>query len=344
MFNFSFKDKNLKIVQKFGIFILISLIIIVAGAIDMFAIRGMNFGVEFSGGIRIDVTAKNADGIEDKIETWLNDAGYVISGDVQTSGNDAETLTFKVNSVLKDGTDLNTTVEGDTETLLVQHSDKISGEGEYEGSLKAYLDGEYKEVEIEVVTQVIGNDVKNYTVKNAIIAVSVAVAVILVYIAIRFTVLAGVAAILALLHDVLIMFALTCLFQIPVNMVFIAAVITIIGYSINATIVVFDRVRELQVLPSNLDKGDKDIANEAIASTMSRSILTTLTTLVMIVILAILGSNTIREFAYPIIFGLVAGAYSSVLLSASFWVGLRKIFGRADKKPVKKVKRIKETV
>ncbi|MCQ2399561.1 MAG: hypothetical protein MJ072_03535 [Clostridia bacterium] len=111
------------------------------------------------------------------------------------------------------------------------------------------------------------------------------------------------------------------------------AVITIIGYSINATIVVFDRIRELEKMPSYQDKTDKDIANEAITSTLTRSILTTLTTLAMISCLAIFGTATIREFAFPIIFGLVAGAFSSVLLSAPIWVLLRKLFNQANKKP-----------
>ena len=173
-------------------------------------------------------------------------------------------------------------------------------------------------------------------------AMAVAVVVILVYIAIRFNLLAGVSAVIALLHDVLIMVAFTTIFQLPVNMTFIAAIITIVGYSINATIVVFDRIRELHALPSNLEKTDAEIANEAIAGTLSRSILTSITTLVMITILAIFGSSAIRDFAFPIIFGLLAGLYSSVLLSAPLWVKLRKLFKQENKKPVKKIKKIKE--
>jgi preprotein translocase SecF subunit len=251
MFNISFRDKKFKIVEKFGIFVLISLVIILAGAIDMFAVRGMNFGIEFSGGINVEVEARGAENLEDTVTAWLSDNGYVLGGAIQKAGAG---LSFRVNSELKDGTDLNTTVEGAEQTLLVDHSNKISGEGaeNYSGSLKAHLEEKYPSIEVEVTTHVIGNDVKNYTVKNALIAVSVAVVVILAYIAIRFTFLAGVSAIIALLHDVLVMFALTTIFQIPVNMTFIAAVITIIGYSINATIVVFDRIRELNALPSNL--------------------------------------------------------------------------------------------
>ena len=137
------------------------------------------------------------------------------------------------------------------------------------------------------------------------------------------------------------MFALTTIFQIPVNSTFIAAIITIVGYSINATIVVFDKVRELERRPSYAEVTDKEVANEAIISTLGRSVLTTLTTLVMIGALAIFGTQSIREFALPIIFGLLAGAYSSVLLSAPSWVYLRKLFKQADKRPKAKVKAIK---
>ncbi|HBF86423.1 MAG TPA: hypothetical protein DDW54_01945 [Clostridiales bacterium] len=137
----------------------------------------------------------------------------------------------------------------------------------------------------------------------------------------------------------LIMVSFTTIFRIPVNSTFIAAVITIIGYSINATIVVFDRIREIEKQPSSEGFVDKDIANQAVTNTLSRSILTTLTTLVMIVMLAIFGTASIREFALPIIFGLIGGAYSSILLSASIWVYLRKLFKQENKRPKTKIKR-----
>ena len=165
MFNLSFRDKKFKIVQKFGIFVLISLVIILAGAIDMFAVRGMNFGIEFSGGINVEVEARDAENLEDTVTSWLKDNGYVIGGAIQKVGTG---LSFRVNSELADGTNLNTTEEGADQTLLVIHSNMISGEGaEYEdGSLKAHLEEKYPNIEIDVTTHVIGNDVKNYTVKN----------------------------------------------------------------------------------------------------------------------------------------------------------------------------------
>ncbi len=347
MLNFNFKDKSLKIVQKFWIFLIISAVIIVAGLTDMFFIRHMNLGVEFSGGIRIEVTVNgvsNLSGLEGHVKAWLNgDNDKKDVFDVDSSvGTAGKTKSFHIGMTKKDASGKEISLEtmgAEGKTELVHAQEFIEDEDK---GLRAYLTPIYKDATIEVVTHAIGEGVKNYTVRNAAIAVSVAVVVILAYIAIRFTVLAGVSAIIALIHDVLIMIAFTTIFQLPVNMTFIAAVITIVGYSINATIVVFDRIRELQTLPSNLEKTDAEIANEAIAGTLSRSILTTITTLVMIVALAIFGSSTIREFALPIIFGLIAGLYSSVLLSAPVWVKLRKLFKQENKKPSKKIKKIKE--
>ena len=328
MLSLNFKNKNLGIVKKFWIFVIVSAVIILAGLTDMLFIRHMNFGVEFSGGssVEISYTSGSEENFKAHVSNFFNGANvnknvYVVDGEPQTSGAGAKTYTYRLRPEHKDGS----AVASDEISLL-------------EAEIIEYLEAKgYDGVEVQRHT--IGDDVKDYIVRNAIIAVAVAVVVILAYIAIRFNLLAGVSAIIALLHDVLIMFALTTIFQIPVNMTFIAAVITIIGYSINATIVVFDRVRELLVLPSNLDRTDAEIAEDAIKGTMSRSILTTLTTLVMIVCLAIFGNASIRDFAYPIIFGLVAGLYSSVLLSASVWVNLRKLFNQADKKPARKIKK-----
>ncbi len=321
MLSFNLKNKKLGIVKKYWIFVIVSAVIILAGLVDMLFVRHMNFGVEFSGGISVEVEYEAVDesALKEAVSGYFKDAGYVVDGEPQKSGATGQkVLTYRIK----------TEVAGDEGSKIDQELAKVLEEKEIEG--------------VTVTSHTIGNDVKNYIVRNAVIAVAVAVVVILAYIAIRFNLLAGVSAIIALLHDVLIMFALTTLFQIPVNMTFIAAVITIIGYSINATIVVFDRVRELSVLPSKIENTDAEIAEESIMGTMSRSILTTLTTLVMIICIAIFGNASIRDFAFPIMFGLIAGLYSSVLLSASTWVQLRKLFKQENKKPVKKIKKIKE--
>lgn len=357
----SLKNKKVKIVEKFGIFISVSLLIIIAGVVMLF-VQGMNLGVEFKGGMTFEVTigkesvAKNITGAnEDAFKTAITD--WLASGEVklnedtykfnpasnvQKSGDD--TYEFRVDKdALKNGAayvldtesnDFTEIFSKETGAMSVAIKNKVV-DWVSSKDMTVTVD------EITVNTHTIGNEVMQSIIKNAAIAVAVAVAVILVYVAIRFTWISGIAAILALVHDVLVMTACTIIFQIPVNSTFIAAVITIIGYSINATIVIFDRVRELEKNPTDSLLTDAEIANKAIVSTLWRSILTTLTTLVMIVALAIFGNSTIREFALPIIFGLIAGAYSSVLLSAPIWVYLRKLFGMSDKRPKVKVKAMK---
>lgn len=354
------KNKNLKIVQKFVIFLVIAFFVIAAGA-AMMIVKGMNLGVEFKGGMTISVEVEgvsisNEKEFEDEVNTLLKN-GVTINGEtvkfnpsgtVQKSGDNEYEFRVDRDAVGSTSGKIDLSNMEATMTTAQQEAYRKQ-DGDFAKAIQSKV-SEYvtsknpqaTNVTITVKPSTMGNDVMKATLRNAIIAVSVAVVVILAYIAIRFTLVSGVAAVLALLHDVLVMTALTTIFQIPVNSTFIAAVITIIGYSINATIVIFDRIRELERTPSApLD--DKDLANKAIANTLTRSLLTTLTTLVMIVSLAIFGNSTIREFALPIIFGLIAGTYSSVLLSASTWVYLRKLFKQSNKRPTVKVKKIENT-
>lgn len=357
----SLKRKKVKIVEKYVICLCLSLAIIIAGAV-MAIVKGTNYGIDFTGGIKISVDAytdvDNFDGADfDKtITEWLtsktvtengasvNKPQYKISGKPAINGSNY-VYTLEISYTKADGT----VVDNMLTTKADDGKDLVEVENSYiREHLNTYLNEYYQSKYGSDITKkdivnpnFVGNESMKYILRSAIIAIAVAIVVILIYIAIRFTLISGVAAILALVHDVAVMFALTTIFQIPVNTTFIAAIITIIGYSINATIVVFDKVRELEKRPSYAEVTDKEIANEAIVSTLGRSILTTLTTLVMIAALAIFGTQSIREFALPIIFGLLAGAYSSVLLSASTWVYLRKLFKQADKRPKAKVKAIK---
>lgn len=357
----SLKRKKVKIVEKYVICLCLSLAIIIAGVV-MAIVKGTNYGIDFTGGIKISVDAytdvDNFDGADfDKtITEWLtsktvtengasvNKPQYKISGKPAINGSNY-VYTLEISYTKADGT----VVDNMLTTKADDGKDLVEVENSYiREHLNTYLNEYYQSKYSSDITKkdivnpnFVGNESMKYILRSAIIAIAVAIVVILIYIAIRFTLISGVAAILALVHDVAVMFALTTIFQIPVNTTFIAAIITIIGYSINATIVVFDKVRELEKRPSYAEVTDKEIANEAIVSTLGRSILTTLTTLVMIAALAIFGTQSIREFALPIIFGLLAGAYSSVLLSASTWVYLRKLFKQADKRPKAKVKAIK---
>ena len=160
--------------------------------------------------------------------------------------------------------------------------------------------------------------------QTALVSALVAVVLMLVYIAIRFEGRASFAAIVCLAHDIIIMLLAYSIFQIPVSSTIIAAILTILGYSINATIVIFDRVRENR---RNLSSSYtfEDAVDSGIKSTIWRSLNTTITTLITIGLVYFLGVTSIKNFALPLIVGIIAGVYSSVCLSGNVWVALKKI-------------------
>ena len=179
-----------------------------------------------------------------------------------------------------------------------------------------------KGYQVERVSASVGKDLT----RSAFLASGVAVLLILVYIAIRFEFRSGIAAVIALIHDLLVMLSVYVIFRIPFNINFIAAALTILGYSINATIVVFDRVRENR---KTMKTGSFPvIVDTSIWDTMSRSINTTVTTLIVMLMLLIFGVSSIRNFALPICVGVLCGCYSSVCISGPLW----NLLSRAGKK------------
>ncbi len=154
--------------------------------------------------------------------------------------------------------------------------------------------------------------------QDAVVAVIVAAICILIYIWFRFKDIrfAG-SAVLALMHDVLIVFACYAIVRISVGSTFIACMLTIVGYSINATIVIFDRIREN--LKGMKQASLEDVVNTSITETLTRSIYTSFTTFVMVAVLYVLGVATIKEFSLPLIVGVVAGGYSSVCITGALW-------------------------
>ena len=167
--------------------------------------------------------------------------------------------------------------------------------------------------QVERVSASVGKDLS----RSAFLASAVAVALILVYIGFRFEFKSGLAAVCALVHDLLVMLSFYVIFRIPFNINFIAAALTILGYSINATIVVFDRIRENR---KTMKTGNfAQIVDTSIWDTMTRSINTTVTTLIVMLMLLILGVSSIRNFALPICIGIICGCYSSVCVSGPLW-------------------------
>lgn len=162
-----------------------------------------------------------------------------------------------------------------------------------------------------------GSEIKN----KAIIATIISIVGILIYVSLRFKLDYGLAAIVALFHDIIFMVASYSIFNIPVNSSFIAAILTVLGYSINDTIVIFDRVRENLKLHPN--KTNYDIVNSSIKQSMTRTINTSLTTVMAILILYIFGVNEIRVLSLPLFIGVVIGTYSTIFIASPLWYMIR---------------------
>ncbi|MBR1874559.1 MAG: protein translocase subunit SecF, partial [Eubacterium sp.] len=200
--------------------------------------------------------------------------------------------------------------------------------------VRSELAKKFNTTEDKVESETISASVSNEMQMDAIIATLIAVACMLLYIWIRFRHIATAgAAVLALCHDVLVVFTVYVLFGqfIQVGSTFIAVMLTIVGYSINDTIVVFDRIRENRNKANSRDDL-KEIINRSITETLSRSINTSITTFIMVFMLAVLGVSSVRQFAIPLIVGLLAGTYSSICVASPLWY----LFSGRGKAAVKK--------
>ena len=286
-----------KIVEKSKIWFSISLAIILIGVVLM-CTRGLNFGIDFKGGTKLVVELGDN---FDKVE---------VDNIVKEYASDAVTKTVEGTQYEIKSTELD-------ETKTAELFDALKE--------KYTLDDSALVSETQI-----GPSVGKELSRNAIIAVLVACVAMLVYIAIRFEFTFGVAAIGALIHDVLITLSVYAIFNIPVNSSFIAAMLTIVGYSINDTIVVFDRIRENN--HSMRRSNPAEIANKSINKTLARSINTSLTTLIIIGAVNVFVP-TVREFSFPLLIGIAAGAYSSIFIASPIWVILKNKMNK--KKSVK---------
>lgn len=274
----------------------ISLAIIVIAIIVGIFNGGLNMGIDFTGGVLFTIDTKT-DFDTSVVEAALQENGITEAQIVKT-GNTSSTQTMA--------------------NIKMRSLDTAEEESAIRESVLAYIQKYYVRAQIVSVDKV--NGIASASLlENALLSVVIAAVLILVYVWIRFELLSGLSAVLMLIHDVLIMLSFTCILRIPVNSSFVAAALTIVGYSINNTIVVFDRVRENSKGLTKIDKQRDDLVNKSISGTLMRSINTTITTLITILLLYILGGTSIREFALPIIVGLIAGAYSSIFLAAPMW-------------------------
>ena len=276
------------IIEKRKIFFIISAIVIVAGIVGFILNGGFNLGIDFTGGSQINVELG-----EDFNEAKIRDA-------VKLDGVTVSSVT-RSGDVSENGAIVTTTELTNDQKVEVQNAIKA-----------AFPNATI--ISADNVSASMGADLWS----NAAMSIIIAVILMLIYITFRFELLTGLSAVLALVHDMLVMLSVYALLRLPINTSFIAAILTILGYSINATIVVFDRIRENTRYIRK--ESFVDIANKSIWQTMARSINTSITTLITLVALYILGVTSIKEFALPLIVGVVCGCYSSVFLASQFWV------------------------
>ena len=193
-----------------------------------------------------------------------------------------------------------------------------------------YFENNYGIDAQSIQAESISSTISKESQRQTIIAVIVACVCMLIYIWFRFKdIRFGASSVLALTHDVLVTLAFYAFAYVSVGSTFVACMLTIVGYSINATIVIFDRVRE------NLKEASgkfelKDIVNDSISTTLSRSIFTSLTTFIMVVTLYIFGVSSVKDFALPLMVGIICGTYSSIFLAGSMWFVFRKWFAKKE--------------
>ena len=278
--------------------LLISAAIIVAALLLTVFGHGINLGIDFSGGLSMQYDVKTAVN-KAVIETALDkmDVGSYI---VNVQGANDNEINVRIKDVAKD------------DIQIVQST--------FENEVKA----EYPEIESIGDVSYVGPVAGATLVRNAVVSVLLASLLMLIYIAIRFDLNSGLSAVFGLIHDVLIMLSFMVIFRsfIQMNSSFIAAALTIVGYSINNTIVIFDRIRENAKKMPTAPK--EEVTNISIRESLGRTICTTVTTLITIVALCILGVASIREFALPIIVGILSGVYSANMINGYIWAWLEE--------------------
>ena len=273
-------------------------IMVLALLLSLFGM-GINVGIDFSGGMSMQYTMGEAVTQSD-IEGVLNGIGlkdYAVS--VQGTGKDS--INIRIKAIDEDG------VQG------------------VQASITEALQAKYPNAAIYGDVNYVGPVAGATLLRNAFLSVLIAALCMLIYIAIRFDFNSGAAAVLGLVHDVLIMLSFMVILRsfVQMNSSFIAAMLTIVGYSINNTIIIFDRIREnARKMPSSTPR--VDVVNRSIKECVGRTINTTLTTLVTIVCLYIFGVSSIREFALPIIVGIISGVYSANMINGYVWAFLEE--------------------
>lgn len=278
----------MRIAERFKLWMCISLVVIVVG-FGFVAVRGFNLGIDFTGGTMMQINLHQASVPVKEIKALIEE--FDLDAEIVHAGQTKEEIIIKTGQSLPNAKRIE--IFNKFEEAYGLESLDLLGSAQFGPS--------------------IGKELQN----KAMMSIVIASIGMLIYITFRFEVIYGLTAIIALIHDVLILLSVYAVFNIPVNSSFIAAVLTIVGYSINDTIVVFDRVRENVKIMKRVSFND--IANTSIKQTISRSINTSFTTLLVIGSLYFLGVESIKEFALPLMAGVLTGTYSSIFIASPLW-------------------------
>lgn len=291
------KQGKFSIIKKFPIFALIALIAIAPGLVGLvtlpFGMNLFNMDVDFIGGtsMTFDIHEEVTSDISSKtIPELVQDAVGIEPSSVQKTGDDGEEVLIKCTRL--DSNQQNQVVQAMQKQFNLSDDDTQN---------------------ISDVNATIGKETQG----KAITAALAAVVLMMIYITIRFELTSGLAAITCLAHDLLVVLSAYVIFRIPFNTTFIAVALTILGYSINASIIVFDRIRENRKFARR--ELFEDTVEKSIWQTVGRTVNTSITTLLTVGMIFIFGVTSLRQFTLPMIVGIIAGAYSSMFLSGAFW-------------------------
>jgi len=312
-----FHDPKTKIARKGKWYSIAPLFIILVGVI-MFAIPGVGFnlGLDFTGGAVVEASGFSVESLSDtrrEVENFMKQNG--ITHEISTPKSENGTiLGLSVKYQLKSDMDMDKFGE-DLRDLIYDTSGITATEAE---SISAAASGE--------------------RIMITFISVAVALIAILVYMLFRFRLTSGISAVVGLIHDVLVLVALCIIFRVQINYSFVAALITVVVYSLNNTLVLFDRIRGKEKF--NQQKLlTEQIVDASVKETFGRTMGTTITTLVPVLVLCLIGVPLIREFALPILFGLIAGTFSTIFVTTSLYVrfeNYRRISKRGKEKKLER--------
>lgn len=285
--------RNFDFVKHSKIYFMISSVIAVLGILSLL-LFGLKLGVDFKSGTNLDIAVTNHEVTKDEVEHLVKEAGF---SDFSPSIGETR-VSIRFEEVLND-----------TQTATI---------------IEAF-ENQYGEDHISVEENTVDGSMARELAQKAILVVFIASLIIIVYVTIRFEWRFAIAAVVALFHDAFFVITVFSIFRLEVNLTFIAAVLTIIGYSINDTIVIFDRIRE-NLRKSKVKTYDDlaSLVNLSINQTLARSINTALTVVFAAALLLLMGSSSIQLFSLAMLIGLISGGYSSIFIASQLWLVLKK--------------------